>query len=97
MESKKRRTDSDLGQESKVGRDTELGIDSDGEEIIIMEQNVTIGSKNLNGAGSEGRIRLTLNIFCWNCRGPGTLWAVQFFKEIVLLKKSNFIFMCEIL
>ena len=33
----------------------------------------------------------------WNCRGLGSLRNLRFLKEIVLQKRPNFLFLCEIL
>ncbi|XP_074374632.1 uncharacterized protein LOC141715043 [Apium graveolens] len=38
-----------------------------------------------------------MSILSWNCHGLGTPWAFQFLKEIVLQKKPDFVFLCEIL
>ena len=38
-----------------------------------------------------------MSILSWNCCGLGTPWTIQFLKEIVLRKKPNFVFLCEIL
>lgn len=56
MENKKRRTDSG----HVIGPNTELDVDSEGEEWENMDQESEGGSKNVNGAGSEDRARLAL-------------------------------------
>lgn len=38
-----------------------------------------------------------MSIISWNCHGLGTPWALQFLKEIVLQKKPDFVFLCEII
>lgn len=37
-----------------------------------------------------------MSILSWNCLGLGTPWTLQFLKEIVLQKRPNYIFLCEI-
>lgn len=67
VENKKRRTDSSgLGNDVEMGLNTELQMDSDGEDIMNEENNTGLGpkenaiSKNLLGAGSENGARLVL-------------------------------------
>lgn len=55
MENKKRRTE--LGQ--TLGLYTELGVDSEDEDLTSMDQDEGSVSKNVNGAGSGDRARLT--------------------------------------
>lgn len=33
-----------------------------------------------------------MSIISWNCRGLGTLWTVQFLKDIIIQKKPKIVF-----
>lgn len=58
IESKKRRTDDGLGKDKIMGLDTEIGMDSDSEDVVNMDQDTS--SKNGKVAGFQGGARLAL-------------------------------------
>lgn len=58
IESKKRRTDDGLRQDKIMGLDTEIGMGSDTEDMVTMDQD--LGSKNGKEAGFQGETRLAL-------------------------------------
>lgn len=93
LETKKRKTEGGMDHEGNVGLNTELGLDSEGDE---MDQDLNNGPKNLYGTGSDGQTPPSIiSILSWNCRVLWTPWAVQFLKEMILRKKLNFIFLSK--
>lgn len=66
VENKKRRTDDGLGQDGILGSNTELGVDTDEDEVMLMENTGNLHSKETeiskNGkeAGSKSGVRLPL-------------------------------------
>lgn len=81
---------------NELGLTTELGVESREEEIELMENdgnNSPISSGGFPGWSSPR----TMSIISWICHGFGTPWAFQFFKELTLQNKPDFIFLNDIL